>query len=79
MLVRFFIINVKENDAWKGEGIAEEDMCGIIILCKYILWFMGERWAEGLRVSGGLSKGVGSRGCAVKAMVMSDYMVVSNR
>ena len=28
---------------------------------------MGERWAEGLRVSGGLSKGVGSRGCAVKA------------
>ena len=40
---------------------------------------MGERWAEGVRVSGGLSKGVGSRGCAVKAMVMSDYMVVSNR
>ena len=37
LLVRFFIINVKENDAWKGGRIAEEDMCGIIILCKYIL------------------------------------------
>ena len=37
LLVRFFIIYVKENDAWKGGGIAEEDMCGIVILCKYIL------------------------------------------
>ena len=37
LLVRFFIINVKEDDAWKGGGMAEEDMFGIITLCKYIL------------------------------------------
>ena len=37
LLVRFFIINVKENDAWKCGRIAEEDMCDIITLYKYIL------------------------------------------
>ena len=37
LLVRFFIINVKENDAWKGEGIAEDGIWVAMIFCKYIL------------------------------------------